>query len=42
MREGATMNVPILVLVGSQILYTTGDFMGRVYMTRYGFSAQSA
>lgn len=31
--------MPVLILVASQLLYTTGDFMGRVYMGRYGFSA---
>ena len=33
------MNLPILVLVASQVLYTASDFMGRVYMVRYGFCA---
>jgi hypothetical protein len=33
------MNIPVLVLVGSQLLFSIGDFMGRVYMTRYGFCA---
>lgn len=31
--------MPILVLIASQLLYTAGDFMGRTYMARYGFSA---
>lgn len=29
--------MPVIILVASQMLYTTGDFMGRVYMARYGF-----
>ncbi|HUI90822.1 MAG TPA: hypothetical protein VLX68_01110 [Chitinivibrionales bacterium] len=33
------MNTPVVILVGSQLLYTAGDFMGRVYMARYGFCA---
>ena len=31
--------MPVIILVVSQMLYTTGDFMGRVYMARYGFCA---
>jgi hypothetical protein len=33
------MSMAVLILVASQLLYTTGDLMGRVYMARYGFCA---
>jgi multidrug transporter EmrE-like cation transporter len=33
------MSMPVLILIASQVLYTTGDFMGRVYMSRHGFCA---
>jgi hypothetical protein len=33
------MNMPLLVLIGCQLLFSIGDFMGRVYMVRYGFTA---
>jgi multidrug transporter EmrE-like cation transporter len=29
----------LLVLLGTQVLYTTSDFMGRYFMKRYGFNA---
>jgi multidrug transporter EmrE-like cation transporter len=33
------MSMAVLILIASQLLYTTGDLMGRVYMARYGFCA---
>jgi hypothetical protein len=33
------MNIPLVVLICCQLLYSAGDFMGRVYMVRYGFCA---
>jgi len=32
------MNWPVLVIVGTQLLFTTSDLMGRTYMPRYGFT----
>lgn len=29
----------ILILLGTQLLYTTSDFMGRYYMKKHGFDA---
>lgn len=28
---------PLVILVGTQLLYTTSDFMGRFFMRKYGF-----
>ncbi len=30
---------PLVVLLGTQVLYTTSDFMGRFFMRKYGFDA---
>jgi len=32
------MNWPIIILVGSQLLFSTGDLLARSYMRKYGFS----
>ncbi|HMP75830.1 MAG TPA: hypothetical protein PKE12_05990 [Kiritimatiellia bacterium] len=28
---------PLIILLGTQLLFTTSDFMGRYYMKKYGF-----
>lgn len=32
------MNASVLILVGSQLLFSTGDLMARMYMRKYGFT----
>jgi len=32
------MNLSVLILVGSQLLFSTGDLMARTYMRKYGFT----
>jgi multidrug transporter EmrE-like cation transporter len=39
--EDMTLNAPILILVGSQLLFTSSDLIGRYYMTRQGFTASA-
>lgn len=29
---------PLLIVLGTQLIYTASDFMGRYFMKRYGFS----
>lgn len=32
------MNSSVLILVGSQLLFSTGDLLARTYMRKYGFT----
>ena len=32
------MNITILILVGTQLLFTTSDLLARYFMPKYGFS----
>ncbi len=32
------MNWPLIILVGSQILFSNGDLLARTFMRKYGFS----
>lgn len=41
-QAGALMNYwAFAVLIGSQLIFTTSDFLGRMYMPKYGFTLQS-
>ena len=35
------MNTTLLILVGTQLVYSISDLMGRYYMTKHGFHAAS-
>jgi multidrug transporter EmrE-like cation transporter len=35
------MNWPLIVLVGSQLLFSSGDLLARTYMRKYGFSVSA-